>query len=198
MVDPRPRRRWLRAAGRAALILAVLAAGAWAASRRGEHSQPSFQRMTFRYGAVASARFAPDGRTVFYSATWDGASLLQLYSARTDARGGSELPERGQMVAISASGDLAFFPDRPFPAFHDASLGLGHTLATVPLTGGAPREVLSDVIGADWSPEMFPDGRRLAVVRERGGSRRLEFPIGHALYQTNYGLRAPRFSPRAT
>ena len=194
-VERRRRSRWLRH-GAQALALAALATAVWMGHRLLKAPLPSFQRLTFRHGAVASARFAPDGRTVYYSATWDGAPLLQVHATRTDARGGSELPLRGQVVAISASGDLAFFPDRPYPALHHAALGPGQTLATVPLTGGAPREVLPDVVGADWSPSVFSDGRRLAVVRERNGTRRLEFPIGHVLYQTNYGLRAPRFSPR--
>ncbi|HXY41896.1 MAG TPA: hypothetical protein VEQ10_19630, partial [Vicinamibacteria bacterium] len=72
----------------------------------------------------------------------------------------------------------------------------GETLARVPITGGAPREVLPDVVAADWSPARRLDGETLAVVREHNGIRRLEFPIGHVIYQSSYGLRAPRFSPR--
>jgi hypothetical protein len=54
------------------------------------------------------------------------------------------------------------------------------TLARVSLGGGAPREILEDVLEADWSP----DGRQLAVVRDRTGMRRLEYPIGTELYAT--------------
>ena len=74
-------------------------------------------------------------------------------------------------------------------------MGAGAPLAHVPSAGGAPREVLPDVIAADWSPRHYPDGLRMTVVREHDGTRWLEFPIGNVLYRSNYGLRAPRFSP---
>jgi len=54
------------------------------------------------------------------------------------------------------------------------------TLARMPLGGGAPREVLENVQEADWSP----DGSRLAVVRDTGDRRRLEYPPGTVLYET--------------
>src|SRR5438093_10455873 len=66
------------------------------------------------------------------------------------------------------------------------------TLGRVPLGGGAPREVLDNVKWADWSP----DGTSFAVVREFGGLRRLEYPIGNVLYQTGGSLSHPRFRRR--
>jgi dipeptidyl aminopeptidase/acylaminoacyl peptidase len=45
---------------------------------------------------------------------------------------------------------------------------------------GAARPVASDISGADWSP----DGKDLAVVHHVGGVARLEYPIGHVLYET--------------
>lgn len=65
------------------------------------------------------------------------------------------------------------------------------TLARVPLGGGAPLEVLEDVQDADWTP----DGGDLAIVRNAGARRRLEFPIGKVLYETSGWLRHPRLSP---
>ncbi len=192
---PPASRRWPR---RAALALALAAllfgVGTWAGRYVWVYPLPSFQRLTFRYGSIASARLGPDGHTLVYSATWDGAPQLSLYAGRVDSRGATEMTVRGQVASIDATGELAFFPDRPHPSLHQAALSPGQTLAQVPMNGGAPREVLQDVVAADWSPEVFPDGRRLAVIRDLGGSRRLEFPIGHVLYQTAYGLRAPRFS----
>ncbi|MCA1582115.1 MAG: hypothetical protein LC796_12150, partial [Acidobacteria bacterium] len=67
----------------------------------------------------------------------------------------------------------------------------GGTLARVPLTGGAPREILEDVNGADWSP----DGRTLAVLRPAGGQTILEYPIGRRLYSSANELRGPWVSP---
>ena len=67
------------------------------------------------------------------------------------------------------------------------------TLARVPLAGGAPREVLDKVFWADWTP----DGQSLAVIRSGNllPSLRLEFPIGHVIYQPNGWVSHVRFSP---
>ena len=52
------------------------------------------------------------------------------------------------------------------------------TLARAPMAGGTPREVLEGVLDADWSP----DGKDLAVIHNVGDRCRLEYPIGHVLY----------------
>ncbi|MBA0087454.1 MAG: hypothetical protein HRJ53_20915 [Acidobacteria bacterium Pan2503] len=62
----------------------------------------------------------------------------------------------------------------------------------MPLSGGAPREVLEDVFYADWAP----DGRNLAVVRPVDGRFRLEYPIGKVLYETSGWITYARFSPK--
>jgi hypothetical protein len=51
------------------------------------------------------------------------------------------------------------------------------TLARVSLAGGAPRDVLENVMAADWDPE----GQDLAVLRRVEGKNRLEYPIGHVV-----------------
>jgi dipeptidyl aminopeptidase/acylaminoacyl peptidase len=61
----------------------------------------------------------------------------------------------------------------------------------MPLGGGAPREVLENVQEADWSP----DGSRLAVVRDTGERRRLEYPPGTVLYETAGWISHARVSP---
>ena len=48
------------------------------------------------------------------------------------------------------------------------------TLATAPVGGGAPREIVEQVMDADYSP----DGSTMAVVREMNGKIRVEYPIG--------------------
>ena len=67
------------------------------------------------------------------------------------------------------------------------------TLARAPLAGGAAREDLESVQGADWSP----DGYRLAIVRESGGQNRLEYPPGRVLSEVPLpgAFLAPRVSP---
>ena len=66
------------------------------------------------------------------------------------------------------------------------------TLARVSLAGGAPRELAEKVSMADWGP----DGRDLAVVRHDGVKRRLEYPIGKVLYESDTGISFPRVSPK--
>jgi Tol biopolymer transport system component len=71
-----------------------------------------------------------------------------------------------------------------------AGFALVGTLARVPLSGGAPREVLTDVSYAEWAP----GGTELAVVHRVSGKERLEFPIGKVLYETAGWIQGPRFS----
>src|SRR5262245_26132539 len=69
-------RRRVLPIGAALLALLALLAGAAAGFlarglTRAKLSQPSFKRLTFRRGTVWTARFAPDGQTVVYSAAWE-------------------------------------------------------------------------------------------------------------------------------
>ena len=141
---------------------------------------PSFQRLTFRRGDVTSAKFAP-GDTVVYSAEWDGAPST-LFSAQPGNREARplQLPS-ARVLAISQSGEMAIL------------LGGGDvgTLARVPFGGGAPREILEGVSGADWGP----DGESLAVVRTVGGRFQLEYPVGTILYATE---KRPPMMPRVS
>ena len=66
------------------------------------------------------------------------------------------------------------------------------TLGQVPLTGGTPRQIAENVSGADWAP----DGKSLAIVRDLWGKQRLEFPVGHVLYETDGWISHPRISPK--
>jgi len=56
-------------------------------------------------------------------------------------------------------------------------------LSVVPLTGGAPRELLGDVLQASWSQ----GGGSLAAVQMVGPECRLEYPIGKTILSTNTG-----------
>ena len=50
------------------------ALGGWYFANRmkEETAEVAFHRLTFRRGEVRTARFAPDGDTIVYSAAWDG------------------------------------------------------------------------------------------------------------------------------
>jgi DNA-binding winged helix-turn-helix (wHTH) protein/Tol biopolymer transport system component len=148
---------------------------------------PEFQRLTVRRGTVYSARFAPDGHGVVYSASWDGGPV-EVYSTDTKFSGTRSLGlEKMALLAVSSSGELAVV-ESP----HAGSiLTLEGTLGQVPLTGGSPRAIAEDVDWADWAP----DGKSLAVVRNAGGVERLEFPVGHVLYETAGWISHIRVSP---
>ena len=152
-----------------ALVLAglALAAGSYLAGSRIEKPIPSFQRLTFRRGIIGEARFAPDGKTIVYSAEWDG-TRPEVFTTRPESPESRALglPDY-QLWAVSSTGELALRQTKR-----------GGVLALVSLGGGAPRAFLEDVFtGADWSP----DGRRLAIVRDPDT---LEFPPGNTLYQS--------------
>jgi serine/threonine protein kinase len=63
-------RRWRRRVGQVALV-SVLVAGVlvWGLALRPDAAPISYERLTFRPGMIHSARFAPDGETVVYSAS---------------------------------------------------------------------------------------------------------------------------------
>jgi Tol biopolymer transport system component len=183
------RRVSVRAAVVAVLGAAILAAGAGVLlSRKSAPPPPTFRRLTFRRGLVWSARFAPDGQTIVYGAAWDGAPI-ELYSARPESPESRPLGlGSADIHSISSSGEMAVSLNRHFLIGWENS----GTLAQVPLSGGAPREILENVSEADWSP----DGKTLAIVHEVGGKNRLEFPIGKLLYETAGWISLVRVSPR--
>jgi Tol biopolymer transport system component len=174
-----------------ALLLAGIAAGYLAGKKAGYIRPPSFRQVTFRRGSIGSARFAPDGQTIYYSAAWD-ALPIEIFVTRLDTPESRPfgIPQ-AEVLAISGSGEMAVSLNRraelPF-----MSTGM---LARLGMTGGgAPKEILDDVIWADWAP----DGQNLAVVRSVGGKSRLEFPIGKVLYETAGWIGHPRVSPDGT
>ena len=64
-------------------------------------------------------------------------------------------------------------------------------LGRAPLTGGAPRPILSDVQDADWGPD-----NQIAVARYVDGHYRLDYPVGHVLYETSGYVSDVRVSPK--
>ncbi|HXE91198.1 MAG TPA: protein kinase [Terriglobales bacterium] len=190
--EAQARARWrplLTAAALLALVAAAFVAGRNLATGPAP-TQSGSHRLTFRRGFVWTARFAPDGRTIVYGATWDGKPM-EVFSTRPESPESRSLGFAGaDLLAISSTGELAILLNHRF-AQTFASRG---TLARVPLAGGAPREVLEDVAEADWSP----DGSSLAVVRYLPqGGQQLEYPIGKALYSTRDGFIGNiRISPK--
>jgi len=150
---------------------------------------PSYRRLTFEQGTVYSARFAPGFREIVYGAAWNGKPL-QLFSTVGDSLLTQPLnvPD-ANLLAISRTGELAV----ALRGSHMAHLETeGGTLARAPLAGGSPRELLEDVPWADWDANG-----ELAVVHHTQRLDRIEYPIGHVLYQSNGWISHLRFSPQA-
>ncbi|MDL1951589.1 hypothetical protein FBQ97_17495, partial [Acidobacteria bacterium ACD] len=185
---PRRRRAALVAAAAGVLLLVAAGAGLLATRAGGRPEAPSFRRITFSRGAIRSARFAPDGKTVVYGAAWEG-DPIRLFTTQAESPESRrlELPD-GDVLSVSAQGEMAVSLGRRFLTLH---LGVG-TLARAPLAGRAPRELLEGVQDADWAP----DGETLCVVRDVDGRNRLELPAGTVLYETEGWLSHPRVSPK--
>ncbi len=200
-----PRRRTsplLVAAG----IMAV-AGIAWAAGHFGAGpaaptstaiSDVTYKPVTFEEGFLFAARFAPDGRTIVYSADWDqqprGVYVTSLDSPEFRPLGfpGADL------LALSRSGELAILSGSIAPS-GNPYIRIG-TLARASLTGGAPRAELEGVRFADLGPN-----NTLAVVRDGERRRTMEYPVGQVLAEMPIlksrsatgmvGLVCPRVSP---
>ncbi|HEY6147682.1 MAG TPA: hypothetical protein VIZ69_08280, partial [Thermoanaerobaculia bacterium] len=184
----RPRGRgWLAPAVIALLIGAGLALLGRSLIAGRASSTLDFRRLTYQRGTVFSARFTPDGETVVYSAAWDGRPV-EIFSTRIEGHESRSLGlPSAELLSISSAGEMAVSLG---PRFFRGIQSAG-TLARVPLGGGAPREVLENVQDADWSP----DGKELAVARYVGNRCRLEYPIGHLLYEAAAWISHVRVSP---
>lgn len=157
-------------------------------------SPPVYTPITFRRGSIRSARFAPDGQTILYSATWQG-DPIEVYTARPGSAESRSLGlGRTELMAVSSPGNSSPGEMALLLNSHAVSTWVtAGTLARAPIAGGAPRAVVENVQWADWGP----DGNSLAVVRDVGGRNRLEYPIGKVLYETGGGwISHPRVSPK--
>ena len=183
--DVQLRRRYLVGVAIAAGVAVLVGGGAIAGRLTTRSPFLSFQRVTFRRGIIPSARFANDGKTIVYSAAWDGNSP-HVYSTQTENPESRDLGfENATLFAVSPTQEMALAlpPDKTSNSV---------TLARAPISGGAARRVAENVYGADWSP----DGAALAIVRLSNGFSHLEYPIGRVLYETTDSLLNPRISPK--
>jgi DNA-binding winged helix-turn-helix (wHTH) protein/Tol biopolymer transport system component len=166
----------------------LVGSGVFLGRRTTKWQPPDFQRLTVNRGTVYSARFAPDGHSVIYAASWNGEPT-EIFSTDPKIPGARSLGlPATQLLAVSSSGEMAVLQSVDY-RFLFAARG---TLGQVPLTGGSPRQLAENIYWADWSS----DGTTLAVVRNVNGKQRLEFPLGHVLYETAGWISHPRISPK--
>ena len=117
----------------------------------------------------AAARFAPDGRTVHFSAAWEEAHPRSTPPRSTPsesrslglgslATAGGRLIRRARgLTPVRASSISSMRERNPGPRATD---------------GGTPRELATNIEYADWAP----DGTKLAVASVDETGSRLEFP----------------------
>jgi eukaryotic-like serine/threonine-protein kinase len=170
---------------------AIVAAGTYAAVRRltPAPAQPAIKQLTFRSGTVRGARFAPDAKSVIYGAAWDGRPI-ELYAVREQSPESSSvsLPP-ADLLAISSTGELAVSLKA---ASSNSAFVVAGTLARAPMAGGGARELLENVVAADWNR----DGSQLAIVRSFVNplSMRVEYPIGTVLHSAPFWISDVRIA----
>ena len=166
----------------------LVGSGFFLGHRTARWQPPDFQRLTVGRGTVYSARFAPDGHSVIYAASWDGEPT-EIFSTDPKVPGARSLGlPATQLLAVSSSGEMAVLQ----PIDNRFLLTDRGTLGQVPLTGGSPRQLAESIDWADWST----DAATSAAVRNVNGKQRLEFPLGHVLYETAGWISHPRISPK--
>ena len=149
---------------------------------------PRFERVTYREGNIRTARFAPDGQSVIYGAALE-ASPIRIYWSYPGSPEARSIGDTGaDLLSVSATTSELAVSLRT--VFLGGFVSAG-TLARLPLGGGAARELVDNVVEADWGP----DGRNLSVIREKHGMIRLEYPAGRVLYETQGWISHARVAP---
>jgi WD40 repeat protein len=163
--------------------------GVAAASPSSARTEITYQRLTFRDGDISGARFAPDGQTVLYSATWDGGPS-EIYVARVEMPESRSIGLQADLLSVASTSELAVRMDTE----DVGGFTYRGTLARVSMLGGVPRRVVDGVTFADWSP----DGKSMAVIRGQKGSLHLEYPIGRTIYRSTGWISHVRVSRDGT
>jgi serine/threonine protein kinase len=177
------RKQWLWPVAALLAAAVLFAAGFFLRDRTLHHAPPEFQKITFRKGLVARARFTPDGNIV-YEASWDHGPH-RIYLAVPGSPESRDLGINGDFGSVSSKQQLTLFAE-PYGEYNSARLSV------VSISGGQTRPLLDNVMAADWSP----DGESLAVLRRVNGHNRLEYPIGNVLVEDiPWSLWVLRVSP---
>ena len=160
------------------------------ALRRSHEGPPTYRPLSFHRGAIGNARFAPDGKTILYSAAWEGKPP-QIYSTRLDSPESTALPlPSADLLSISSTGKLAILVlHGTGPRRDRRGLAGRRRAARARRAPTRPRASSSRGQVADYAPGED----RLAVVR----NDQLEFPIGTVLVPASADTHvfAVRFLP---
>jgi serine/threonine protein kinase len=174
----------------AVFVLAPCAVlGTWAATRATRSSSTlHFSQLTYDVRAIYNARFAPDGKTIVFSAAGATGPTPRLYVIRPDNPDPAPLgPDSVHLLSVSSTGELAVLT-HAVAGFHRLFSG---TLSILPLGSESPRELENHVRDADWAP----NGTDLAIIRDTNDVDHLEYPEGTVIAQSSGYLSDARVSP---
>src|ERR1700690_844416 len=177
---------WLAVVAAIALGIILGVAVAWY-MRPVAPAPATFKQVSFHRGEVLEARYAPDGKTLVYTARINGEPLDTYFVREEYPEAVSAGFHGAALLSVSRQGETAVLV-RPHYFAHRQWMG---TLATSPMGGNAPREVLENAVAADWSP----DGAEMAVIDFVKGKFRLQYPIGKVLLEGENWLSDLRVSP---
>ncbi|MGA8025815.1 MAG: winged helix-turn-helix domain-containing protein [Bryobacteraceae bacterium] len=168
-------------------VLALITAGTVLWAVKFQRSEPVFQRLTFRKGSVLNARFMPDGKSVLYSAQWNGAPSRLFLAHLRDSQTRDLGFEKTFLASVSPTNDIALF------AMPNNSSMVLEAVSLRPLSarGDAPRAVSANAICADWGR-----GGRLAIATQERSVYAVEYPPGHGLYRSTGWINNVRVSPQ--
>ena len=189
VATPAPRKSWLVPALLGVIgVLAVALALLLVRVNAPPPEPPSYRQLTFAREYIASARFAPDQRTIIYSSARIGTKS-ELFSLAPDGHSPVSLGLKdADLESISSTGEMLLI-QQPHSLVRVTRVGV---LARAPLSGAAPRPMMSDVTDADWGPD-----NQIAVAHYVDGHFRIEYPIGHVLYEPTTGyVSNVRVSPK--
>jgi serine/threonine protein kinase len=170
-------------------LLAGVLAGSLISKKSVVAPVPTFHELTFRRGALTTAKFAPDPRSAIYSAAWEGSPQAVFISSPNSTESRDLGLPQTQVLAVSPSGQMAVL--RHFRVADNSFTYIG-TVAQLSIGADAPRDLLDNVEDATWNS----DGSALAVIHTLGGKSHLEYPIGKTLYETAGWMSNLRFSAK--
>lgn len=167
-----------------ALIVVAAVTGYFAGNVPRRPAEVRFQQLTFAREGLLSGRFSADGQTILYSSTKAGA-LPVVWTTRSDVLQGRSLGLNGRVASVSSTGEMAIILRAS-----GGNNGVG-VLATLPVSGGAPRELIQDVRSADYTP----DGKSFVISTRGDKGFKLEYPPGKVLHEFPGVVSNVRFSP---
>lgn len=162
----------------AVALTSLIVAAAWQLGHPPHRlNSPSFENLEMtrltNNGTVSNVAISPDGRYVAYVPNLDGKQELRLRQLASGSDTQILPPDLGLFVGLSFSpdGNYIYFvrSDRNDIAFR--------YLYSVPILGGAPRKLITDV---DSNIAFSPDGQEIAYEHWDPPADRLELKIANA------------------